>query len=355
VEKFLADWRNPALAVGSVLIIFLLWATLTQLANGPGGKVVRIADRVITDGDIVKTMKNRIGDQMLSEMIVDNIVDLYAAGQHIEATDSDINQVLDFQKFQAQLRGESLEDEMAAQGISLDELKKNTRTQVLLTKLVVPSKDIAAELKRQLQSGQSPYALPARYRYRVFQFANMTDAQKSYDLLQKPNATSDDVAKEAATFSTNPAEAVKVLDVIPDMLPPSAKKQLAGLLHGLKDGQCSKPKDMGMGGMTMLLQLVESVPVKQPTMENSNILIGKELMNKDKRYQQEILKMESKAMDGIDVQFYTTEYARTQDRFKQTKKENPNIPMVNSDSSATSQPSLSTPPVPTPPVSKSGK
>ena len=342
MKPFLADWRNAALAGAGVVIVLLLWATLALLASSPGGKVVRVADRVITDQDIIKTMKNRFGDQLLSKMISDIIVENYAQNHNIEATDSDVSQVLDYQAFQAQLSNATLDDVLAGQGITLEEFKRDIHTQVLLTKLVVPTKDIENELQRELKSRQSPFTMPARYRYRVMTFATRADADRAYDILQKPDAASDDVVKEAAAFSTNPAEAAKVIDVIPAMMQPQAAKQLQKVVQGLKDGQCSKPMEMAVGAS--ILQLVESIPERQPSMENSNILIGQYLMKAEKdKYSKASLDLEAKALDSTDVQFYTTEYQQTKDRFVQHKKENPNIPQANVDDSAASQPPIDSP------------
>ena len=341
MKQFLADWRNPALVAAGVALLIMIAVTMQAVANSPGGRIVAVGDRNITEDELVKTMKNRFGDQLLTKMVSDAIVDNYARSKAIDVTDAEINQVLDFQRFQLQLRSTTLEDWLASQGMTLDDQKKDIRTQALLTKMLVPKEAIAAEVKKPEVRAQ--LSLPARYRYRIYSFNTPADANKASERLQGPDGGSDAAMKDVAGMTPNPAEAMKVLDYIPafqerEMPPPVAKA-----FKELQAGQSSKAIPLaGATGPAVVIQLVEATPARVPSMENSDILIGQMLLEKDPSYRKKELDLEAKALQKVDVKFDREDYKRTHDRFEQEKKESPDIPILPTDGTAPAQPGVPT-------------
>jgi hypothetical protein len=199
LQQFIADWRNIALAIASVVIILLLVANAGR--SGGEAKVVRIADKIIYEKDVVNELKRRSGDEVLMKMISDDLIENYAAQQKVTVSDAEIDQIINMQRFSMALEGQNFDKQLSDNGVSLTDVHNELLPSVLSIKLVIPEKAIKAEIARMMAKHDTTFLLPNRFQTHIFFYSSLEEAQKAIKLLQKPGGE-----KEAALTAQNPRE-----------------------------------------------------------------------------------------------------------------------------------------------------
>lgn len=316
-KGFAADWRNFALIGAAILIIILCIAAFTADHSGGSTLVVTVGDKAIYDKDVVGELKRKMGDQVVMQLISDALVENYASQKNIKVTDADVDQIINFQKAQMEMQGQTLDKALEQQGMKIEELRKLIRTLVMQIKLIVPDEDIKANVAKY--AGE--LKLPARYRVREFFFSTPADAAKALETMKKPNGLQDGVstalnAKDAMTVRTLPADKLG---------------SLAKIIEGMKTGEFSKPMPMDTkdpkkaNGVQHIVQLVESLPEEKATYENRGNIVGQIMMKSDQKYQPKAQELEADALTKVDVQFNSNEFKRAHDYFQEMKLHNPQI------------------------------
>ncbi len=166
-SRLIADWRNIALLIVTIIAVVLLALRLTA---GAGGNQVlaMVSGKPILEKDLVSELKHQRGDQMLMEMISEDVIQDYAAQQKITTSESEIDQFLNYKNAQLEMgsEGQTLDEYLKAHQQSLADYRKGVRLGILQMKLIVPETDIKAELAKP----DAQYDLPKRYQFHDYQF-----------------------------------------------------------------------------------------------------------------------------------------------------------------------------------------
>lgn len=126
--------KNPRLWVGVGVVVLagllFFYKGLVIAATVNGQPISRIA--------VISQLEKQGGKQALSNLIVENLVRQDAQKKHITVSQSDIDGQLN--KIEGQLKGQgvTLDDALAAQGLTRADLTSQLQLQGMLTKLVGP-------------------------------------------------------------------------------------------------------------------------------------------------------------------------------------------------------------------------
>jgi parvulin-like peptidyl-prolyl isomerase len=344
LKRFVADWRNVALTVAAVIIVFFIVSAFTTDHSTNVGKVVRVGDRVITDSEVVNELKRQQGDDLVMRLISLNLIESYAAQKNVSASREEIEQVLNFNRFQAMLQNKDFDKSMAEAGVSPDEMRRQVTSLVLMVKLVVPKEKIAATVAKLLKQKPVPLAYPARYTVRQYAYTTEADAKAALALFNKGGKD----MEEAANKSINKPKPEDTVTVIP-ALTEKFEPKLKALLATLKDGQFSEVYK-APSKIFLIIEMVKSQPEELPTAENRGIMIGQQLMKEDEELALKAKNLEADALRSVDVQFYTQAYKQAYEKFTKFQDQN----KVINPGGASSTPGSSAPPS-LPPLPNTGK
>lgn len=324
MKRFFADWRNSALIVALLAIAVMITMMVTAGSRGDQRPVVRVGTRVITQQEIITALKQRAGDQVLSGMISEALLENYAAQKGVSVTQNEVAQVVEFFRLDVESRGTSLEDAIAQRGMTMEDLERQARMQAMQVKLVVPEEDRNATVAKIAKAGK-PF-LPARYHIRQLIFDSAATAKKASALLNDGTKAG---LEQAASLSLSGAEATSVHLYAPGLGQAEPKPYLDKALKGLKPGQCSAPMAPPQGGaMRYVVQLVKLDPAEKADAAKHGIILGMQLMSTEK-YAVAAQKLEADALDNVDVQFKSNEFKKTVDSFNKAREESPKIPGLN--------------------------
>ncbi len=326
MKKFLADWRNIALAVAAVIIVFFLVVHFTG-HHSDVGRVVRVGSTVITDEMVINELKHQAGDDVVMKMIDLNLIETFAAQKQVSASRAEVDQVLDFNRFMAQQQNEDYDKNLVAEGKSMDDLRREIATIVLQVKLVVPPKSIADELAKINKLPQNPLLYPTRYTLRQYGFTTEQDAKDALALFQKGTADSIAAGTNKSINHPKPDEMMTVVSD-PKKIDPSILKVLAGM----KDGQFSAPIPGKDGTGYLILEMIKVQPQDVPTVENRGIIVGQYLMKQNQELALKAKQLEAEELRNVDVEFYTKAYQRAYDQFSKVQDQNR---VVNPDTTTT--------------------
>jgi parvulin-like peptidyl-prolyl isomerase len=314
-------WHMPALIAAGVVIIVLIWMLAAKSQNA---SLVSINGTPVTEGEFVKALKHRYGDSLLSEMINDRLIRLQATRKQVTLSDSEIEQMIGFQRFNTFLRGSSLEKELEDSGLTMDDLRENMTTQALIIKLVVPE----ADRKAAFQKMGARLSYPPQFKFRQMVFTNKEYAQKALAALNETGEEEAHRLMEATQFALDAEAAKQEQYYMP--LPGQNDPDLDKALMTLQPGQVStllplpaKMRSKETANFCRLVQLLDVTPGEQATYENRNMVIGMILLQQnDKKYAMAQRDLLAEALSTTDVYFQTPDYQRARNRFQQTKMEN---------------------------------
>jgi hypothetical protein len=300
-----------------------LWFSGVQPHFSPA---IIVGTQSFREKDLVNELKARAGMPVISKLVISALIEEYAKQKNVTASESEIDQLLRMNKNQLELSGQTLDDLLERQGLTLDEFRKDLRVQVLQVKMLVTDDEMRAAVATLAKSGKPPYVLPTRYRIRILSFDSAEHAQEAALLLAQPG---DMNLMKALALALNGAQAKRVILYAPGLMP--TNPAISAVLAGLQSGQCSRPfKVPGQKSLVGMVQLVELQPAEIPTYADSNILAGQYLMQADpKKFEAQSRALEAMALDTVDLQFYSTDYEKERLLFKQRKVTNPNIPGMN--------------------------
>lgn len=143
--------KNPRLWVGLgvVILIALLffYKGLFVAAMVNGQPISRLA--------VVSQLEKQGGKQALNNLIVENLVKQEAQKKHIIVSQSDIDSQL--KKIEDQLKGQgvTLDDALAMQGLSRNDLQNQLELEEMLTKLVGPVSVSDADLQNYMDTNKT--------------------------------------------------------------------------------------------------------------------------------------------------------------------------------------------------------
>jgi parvulin-like peptidyl-prolyl isomerase len=316
------DWRNIALIGLTILTVLLGILLATRSAGGGAATLVRINMDEVTDRDVVEILKQRVGDQVLMELISGALLRNYAEGKGVSATPSEIEQVLNFERFKLEIQGQDLEQVLASQGLTEKDIERQLSQMVLQVKLIVPEEEIKAEIGKLTHTGKFPFTVPPRYRIRELYFTTLADAKQARALAVKA-----ETEEKAYQMALNGEEGKTPRLFAPGVSQDDPDKAKA--LKTLQPGQWSSPVPVPkVKGAYRLLQLVQYTPVEPPTLANRSILVGQQIIQSDQKYQVKLQQLEAEALTKVDVQFYPAgaSYEKAYKRFKTAQKESVVVP-----------------------------
>ncbi len=319
------DWRNYALAIAAIVILVLV-SSLFAMKSG-SRTLVFINNRVaITEGQVLDELKHNFGNEVYTRLIDDAVTVLYAEQQGLDAMPEEVEQFITWDRFNMLARGESLEDELKAQGMTLDDYRRKMRVSVLRAKLVTTEDDRKADFA---QYGKE-LTIPPVYRVKQFIFADPESAQKAYDLLSQPDSGAEK-EQEASMMAVN-ENPLKVQTYMPggQMNNPLMNTILAGLKPGQVSKPTALPAEAENTAARIILKLVDARPGEEATLENRGILISYLLMSRpDGKYAMKIKQVQAEALNNVDINFVSDDYPHVRESFKSTRLQNPNVPRFN--------------------------
>lgn len=142
--------RNPRLwvGVGVVLLaaILFFYKGLFVAATVNGQPISRLA--------VVSQLEKQGGKQALSNLVVETLVRQEAQKKHIVVSQSDVDAQL--KKIEGQLKGQgvTLDDALAAQGLSRSDLTSQLELEEMLTKLVGPVSVSDADVQKYIDANK---------------------------------------------------------------------------------------------------------------------------------------------------------------------------------------------------------
>jgi len=322
LKKFMADRKNPALLGAAVLILFLFVLILVEHSRSVNARLVTVGNEAITRQDLLNRLKILGANDVLTQMVIDNMMVTYARQQNIAATPDELRQFDRLYEIRAAAGDKSLAEYINGLGVTMEQWRNFNSEQILYTKLIVPEDDIKAALSRNAEQ----FTFPAWYRYRHFLFPGENEANQAYDLLQKP----DGVAKASALSVPDPAPRPDGVRYYVDMGSASATGDPEiNTLKSLKTGQASRPFQMATpDGMKlwMIVLAMDVHPQEKPTLLNCGMLVGKQMMSNDPTYMQRAQQLRVEAFNKIDVKFASTEFKSAYDTVTEMKNQSIKVP-----------------------------
>lgn len=143
--------RNPRLWVGFGVVllaaVLFFYKGLFVAATVNGQPISRLA--------VVSQLEKQGGKQALSNLIVEALVRQEAQKKHIVVTQSDVDAQL--KKIEDQLKGQgvTLDDALAAQGLSRSDLVNQLELEGMLTKLVGPASVSDADVQKYMDANKN--------------------------------------------------------------------------------------------------------------------------------------------------------------------------------------------------------
>lgn len=201
VNKFKENILNPknkklsSKKIGIILILLVVFFFLgTVFYKNKSFLFAAILNNMpITSIELNQRLAKQYGKQTLDQMIVEKLIIQDAANNKVVVTDTEINGEID--KIKQSLNGNSLDDLLVQQGMTLDELKYQVKLRLIATKLV--SKNITVtddEVNKYITDNKanlSPGADPAAQKEEV----------KKYLLDQKTSQAIQEKVQELKTKS----------------------------------------------------------------------------------------------------------------------------------------------------------
>jgi hypothetical protein len=345
VSQFLADKRNIVLLVSIILMLVFGWLWLAERPSSPNAVVVSVGDQQITQGDVIKEMQATHGNTVVSNMIENILMERYAADHQVTVSDSEVDQLQQFQVNTLDFANLSLDQYLANQGITAEEFRKQLREQALKIKLLVTPEEMKAAFPTisniELAKNIKVFSLPPRYFYRRFRFPDLKTAQDAIATLESlsdPAQDTETVASVAANAVPPPLGegpvSAKIQKDIPG-LGADGNQGLDKLLGSLSPGKCTPPMPISVGnGITHygVVELVQVKPATQPDFANEYMVVGQLLLQKgdQQTYGLRERQLESAMIGNTDIVFQSSQYDVAKKMFDDKKKMAPPTPGATS-------------------------
>lgn len=346
MQKFIKDWRNSALIVAAILIIVLIIFTKTG-GERNNSTIVRVGTKNLTVADLNTLMQKRYGEQMIKQTVSDMLIQTYADMNNVTANDREIDQLINQSKRNAEQQGKSLDDDLKANGLTMDAFREQARYTVLCAKLVVPGTEIAKVMQEIVKTNDTSLTYPQSYRIRTLYYSNEEFAKQALDTVQgiKDDEAGKQQLAQVAGSALNASTAMNIVRFIPEGDKDTLDVELLAALKDLKPNMWSEPTKLhissknppkddkeaeAMKSYRRIIQLVEVVPEEKPTLENRNIIIAMDIIQQKQDYYQKFNQIEAEARQKIDVTFLNNSYPVAAKFFDDLYKQNQPIPGADS-------------------------
>jgi len=132
--------KNMWLFVASMVMIvmFLGWLGYQELV------VATVDGKPIYRWEVVQTLEKQYGSDVLENMIRQKLIDEAAAAQGIQVSDEELASAVDEMRTQFATQGQSLDELVVAQGMTMADLASQLRTQLLVEK-IAPAQETPTE------------------------------------------------------------------------------------------------------------------------------------------------------------------------------------------------------------------
>lgn len=144
--KIILPWGLFAITAVAFVIYAVMQANQPNVSKGEVGEeaVATIDGEAITANEVYQLMLDTVGPQAVEQLILEKLVGREAAKQNIVVTEADIDAELD--KIKADYADEATFLSMLEMyGYTLDKLKDQLESQILLTKLIEPEIEVTDE------------------------------------------------------------------------------------------------------------------------------------------------------------------------------------------------------------------
>lgn len=149
----------------------------------------------ITRAELNDRLTQQYGDSELTQLINETLIEQQIAQNHITISDSDVNNKIEDIKKNSLPAGMSLDQALAAQHMTMDELKKNIRLQLALEKILEPQTQVSdAEVQKYIEDNKAQ--LPATDSASLANLAK--ESLKQQKQQQALSTWMDDVNKKAS-------------------------------------------------------------------------------------------------------------------------------------------------------------
>lgn len=132
--------RKTALVVAAVIVVGSLGYYLKDIFVA-----AKVDGRFISRFDVIRELESVSGKQALESLITQKLIRAEAKQKGVTVSDDEVNAEMAKVEEQVKAQGGTLEQALSAQGMKLDTLKKQLRTQKLLEKLVTGTTEVNSE------------------------------------------------------------------------------------------------------------------------------------------------------------------------------------------------------------------
>lgn len=328
MRKIMKDWRNVALIIAALAIIYLLVCLIA--AKTGSNALVMLNNEKITEGQLVAAMKRDSGEQTLQNLIDAKVVTLYSAKMGVTASAAEVDQIINEQRWEMKRMDKDFDDWLQSRGMTLAEYQAEKIVDIKRVKLAMTQDDLQKAFNKY---GKYFNYLPI-YKIRLFNYGSEKDALEAIVNLRKPDDGGGSNVQMAAVTSLGGQEAMQPF-IYQFNIPPLNK-----VLSTMQQKEVSDPIQLqaSMGGkpktIWVVVQMLDSTPGEPATFDNRAYLIGYLLVlnpqaltmqneQPDMTYAVKFRKVEADALNDIDVHFTTTEFQHLQDQFKKNRTLNP--------------------------------
>lgn len=167
---------------GALILFTLLIVFLNKRLN-----VAKVNGQTISRAEFYKELEKSQGSTVLEDMITKKIIFQEAKKNNISVSDSDIQNELDLIRSSVAQQGATLEDILAYQGMTYDQLVENVKIQKILEQLLKDSTSVSDdEIKARYDENRDIYGKDKTYeqlkediRYQIYQ-EKVTASYKSW-------------------------------------------------------------------------------------------------------------------------------------------------------------------------------
>ncbi len=141
--------------------------------------VATVDDEKITANEVYQLMLDQVGSQAVEQLILERLLDKEAAKQNVALTDADYDAEINKIKEARSWDDTTFNQQLESAGLTLDELKKQMKPQLQLTKLVEPQIQVTdEELQTYYDENKTQYETPEQVKASHILVENKAEAEE---------------------------------------------------------------------------------------------------------------------------------------------------------------------------------